>query len=61
MKTMYHYRFECRTDLESAKNVRFIVEGTEESRTDCVKIHNALIASTQIVISDASITTGKDE
>lgn len=61
MKTMYHYRFECRTNLKTSENIRFIVEGAEKSRTDCVKIHNALIASKQIIISGASITTGKDE
>lgn len=52
---MFHYRFECRLDDKPRGNVKFVVEGDEARREDCVAIHNALIESPCIVIRSAGI------
>lgn len=52
---MYHYCFECRLNAKPRGNTRFVVEGTEPIRKECEAIHNALLHSPDIVISNASI------
>lgn len=52
---MYHYRFECRLNDKPRGNVKFVVEGDESRREDCVAIHNALIESPCIVLQSAVI------
>lgn len=52
---MYHYRFECRLDTKEHGNTKFIVEGSENRREDCVAIHNALAEAANIVIRSACI------
>lgn len=53
---MYHHCFECRLDTKTLGNTKFVVEGSEERREDCVAIHNALTESPSIVIQSACIT-----
>ncbi|WP_294626342.1 hypothetical protein [uncultured Bilophila sp.] len=53
---MFHYRFDCRLDSKPHGNVKFVVEGDEAQREDCVAIHNALLDSPHIVVYGVHIT-----
>jgi len=52
---MYHYCFECSLTTRECDNTKFVVEGSEILREDCVAIHNALNHSPDIVICSSSI------
>ena len=53
---MYHYRFECRLDTARCNNPKFVIEGDEAKLAACAAIHNALLASPEIVVTGASVT-----
>jgi len=52
---MYCYKFECYAKNADGHYARFNVEGEEEYREDCVIIHNALLASPDILVCGAEI------